>query len=162
MQLITAPAASRETALAALARLDDAEAAGRVTVEDAALVQADGRGGVRIHRIRDVTAGPGAMRGSAVAVVAALVAAPGAEVGGPADGRIDPAPRGLTDRLLRQVGALLAGGGPGLLILTDEASLPAVVALTGPAMADGAEAQFETVPPEGQRFIRERLRRAMG
>lgn len=160
MQLVMIGLPSFDQGLEALDRLDDAVAAGSITVEDAALVYRNDNGTLKIHQTRDVSASAGALRGAAVGLLVAIVAIPAAAaataVGAGAGALVGRArERGVSDRLMKEIGDRIEGSEAALFVLADDASTAVIVATVQELISVGAEVSYEVIPPEAQDFIRE-------
>ena len=162
MQLIMIGLPSFDMGLEALDRLDDEVAAGTVAIEDAALVYRNDKGTLKIHQTRDVSAAKGALRGSAVGLLVAIVAVPAAAaataVGAGAGALIGRArEKGVSDRLMKEIGDRIEGSEAAVFVLADDASTAVIVATVQELITVGADVSYEVIPPEAQDFIREAI-----
>jgi uncharacterized membrane protein len=163
MQLIMVGVPSKEIGLEALDRIDDAMAAGSITVDDAALVYRNEKGKVKIHQTHDATAKRGAFRGGAVGLLVGLVAAPAVvaatAVGAGAGALIGKArDSGVSDKLMKQIGTYIEGSESALFILADDSSSVMIAATIEELMAGGADISYEVIPPEAQSFLLEAIK----
>jgi uncharacterized membrane protein len=162
MQLIMVGVPSREIGLEALERVDDAMAAGTITVDDAALVYRNDKGKVKIHQTHDATAKRGALRGGAVGLLVGIVAAPlvaATAVGAGAGALIGKArDSGVSDKLMKQIGGYIEGSEAALFILADDSSTLTISAVVEELMAGGAAIDYEIIPPEAQAFLVEAIK----
>jgi uncharacterized membrane protein len=162
MQLIMVGVPSREIGLEALERVDDAMAAGTITVDDAALVYRNDKGKVKIHQTHDATAKRGALRGGASGLRVGIVAAPlvaATAVGAGAGALIGKArDSGVSDKLMKQIGGYIEGSEAALFILADDSSTLTISAVIEELMAGGAAIDYEIIPPEAQAFLLEALK----
>lgn len=148
----------------ALDRLDDAAAAGTVSVEDAALVYRNDKGGLKIHQTRDVGAKAGALRGAAVGLLVSIVAVPAViaatAVGAGAGALIGKAREsGVSDRLMKRIGDYIEGSGAAVFVLADDASTAVITETVEALITGGADVSYEVIPPEAEDFIREAITR---
>ena len=159
MQLLMFGVPSRVEGLTALDRLSDAAIDGRIHVEDVALVYKDPKGRVKIHQTHDATAGKGAARGGTLGVLVGLFAAPlvGAAAVGAGAGALIARARdsGVSDKLMRQAGALIEGNEAVIFVLADDASAMAIAARIEEMIAGGREVTYQVIPPAAQDFLRD-------
>jgi uncharacterized membrane protein len=166
VQLIMVGVPSREVGLEALERIDDAVAAGTITVDDAALVYRNDKGKVKVQQTHDVTAKKGSLWGGGVGLLVGLVAAPAvvaATAVGAGAGAILGKARdsGISDKLMKQIGELIEGSEAAVFILADDSSSLLIAAAIEELMAGGADIAYQVVPPEAQDFLRETLKLGM-
>jgi uncharacterized membrane protein len=162
MQLIMVGVPNREIGLEALDRLDDAVSAGTVTVEDAALVSRNEKGKVKIHQTKDLSASRGGLWGGGIGLLVGLAAPPllaATAVGAGAGALVAKArDRGVSDKLMKQVGGLIEESEAAVFILADESSTATITATLDELIAGGANASYEVMPGEAQDFMREAIK----
>jgi uncharacterized membrane protein len=163
MQLIMIGLPSLDRGLEALDRLDDAVAAGTVSVEDAALVYRNDKGRLKIYETRDLGAKAGALRGAAVGLLVSIVALPAViaatAVGAGAGALIGKAREsGLSDSLMKHIGDHIEGSAAALFVLADDASTAVITETVQELITAGEDVSYEVIPPEAQEFIREAIK----
>ena len=154
---------SKEVGLEALDRLDDAHAAGLITVEDAALVYRNEKGKTKIHQTHDASAKKGAWWGGGIGLLVGVVAAPAAIAAtavGAGAGAIGAKLRdsGVSDKLMKQIGDLIEDQEAAVFVLADESSTKTIAARLDELQAGGADVSYGTIPKEAEDFISEAIK----
>lgn len=161
--IVTIAVPSRFAGQVVVDRIQEAVDAGRIHVDDVALVYRTEKGKVKLQQTSDMTAGGGLWRGALwglVAAVAAPVAAPAAVVAGGAGlgawiaGAGD---KGISNAFMKQAGEAIKDNESVVFVLADEASAHGLVDMIQDAIHDGAKIEYEVLNENAEQFLRESL-----
>ncbi|HMR49029.1 MAG TPA: DUF1269 domain-containing protein [Arachnia sp.] len=137
--------------------------AGRIHVDDLALVYRTEEGKVKLQQTTDMTAGHGFWRGALWGVVAAIVApvaAPAAVVaagGGLGAWIAGAGDKGISNKFMKQAGETINDHESVVFVLADEASAREIASEIQDAIAEGAKVEYEVLNESAEQFLREAL-----
>jgi uncharacterized membrane protein len=160
MQVMMIETADLQQGLEALDGLEKAVDAGRITVEDLALVYRTDKGKVKIKQTRDMTSRKGAARGLLVGALVGLFPVSflgAAAVGAGAGAAMAAGDPGVDNKMMKEIGKRLEGSTAIVFILADDSSVASIAAAIE---EDGHEVDYEVIPPETQTLMKEAVKAA--
>jgi uncharacterized membrane protein len=160
MQVMMIETADMQQGLEALDGLEEAVDAGRITVEDLALVYRTDKGKVKIKQTRDMTARKGAARGLLVGALVGLFPVSflgAAAVGAGAGAAMASGDPGVDNKMMKEIGKRLEGSTAIVFILADDSSVASIAAAIE---EDGHQVDYEVIPPETQTLMKEAVKAA--
>lgn len=161
--IVTIAVPSRYSGQLVMDRVHEAVDAGKIHVDDVALVYRTEEGKVKLQQTSDMTAGGGLWRGALWGLVAAIVApvaAPAAVVAGGAGlgawiaGAGD---KGISNKFMKQAGETIKDHESVVFVLAEEASAHEIEAMIHDAVQDGAKIEYEVLNENAEQFLRESL-----
>lgn len=161
--IVTIAVPSRFAGQQVMDRVHEAVDAGKVHVDDIALVYRTPEGKVKLQQTTDMTAGGGLWRGALWGVVAAVLApvtAPVAVVaagGGLGAWIAGAGDKGISNKFMKQAGEVIKDNESVVFVLADESSARGLEAMIQDAIRDGAKIEYEVLNETAEQFLRESL-----
>lgn len=161
--IVTIAVPSRFVGQQVMDRVHDAVDAGKIHIDDLALVYRTEKGKVKLQQTTDMTAGRGFWRGALwglVAVIVAPVTAPAAVVaggGGLGAWIAGAGDKGISNKFMKQAGETISDSEAVVFVLADEASARKLESMIQDAIQGGAKIEYEVLDENAEQFLRESL-----